>query len=156
MVSCSTNHPNSEIEVIKLDKELVKQIQSDKDSTYIENPKRSDFWTIEHYFKDSIESKIMKDSTGNIIGISKFQNGQRIFAQEYYPNGQLVGKTDFPPGIIEGHATYYHFNGRIKSTGQWKNFKQVGEWKNYNQDGELETIEYFDERGSILETEKIK
>jgi hypothetical protein len=60
----------SEIEIIKYDPKLAKEIISHFDSTYTEYPKRHDFWSIDHYLTDSDrENLILRDSLKNIVGI---------------------------------------------------------------------------------------
>jgi len=150
LISCSEKQRSS-IEVIKYDKNLVENIKAKFDSTKTRILKRDDFWTVEHYYIDSTkESKIMKDSLNNIVAIVIIENGVNVFAQEYYPNGQLIGKTDFPPGKVDGHATYYYKDGRIKSQGLWKNYRQVGKWEKYDKDGYLIEINEFDDNGEPL------
>jgi antitoxin component YwqK of YwqJK toxin-antitoxin module len=156
LTSC-TGKERSEIEVIKYDRQLVKDIQSTHDSVYTETPKRKDFWIIEHYLTGSTKEKIiLKDSLENIIGIVIRENGINSFAQEYYANGQLKGKTDFVPGKIEGPAKYYYEDGRIKSRGEWFDYKQIGEWKDYDKEGYLILIKHYDDNGKLIREEKLK
>jgi len=154
-LSCSTEYANSRIEVITYDNQLVSEIESNFDSAFTEYPKRDDFWTIDYYLTDSTENRIMKDSLGNIVSIVMFKDGKRVFIEEYYPNGQLIVKNDFPPDRIDGPVTSFYPNGQIESTGQWKDLKKVGEWRHYNATGQLETIEYYDQQGKLKRTEEI-
>ncbi len=156
LFGCVSDYEKSTIEIIKYDEQLVKNIRTDFDSTITENPMREDFWKIEYYLKDSIESRIMTDSLGNIVAVSQFTNDTRIFVEEYFPNGQLRVKHNFPPGKIDGPVIEYYQNGQIKSTGQWTDFKQVGEWKYYNLVGKLDSIEWYNDKGKLEKTEKIK
>jgi hypothetical protein len=155
LLGCGSDYEKSTIEIIKYDEQLVKNIRTVYDSTITENPMREDFWKIECYLKDSIESRIMTDSLGNIVAISQFTNNIRTFVEEYFPNGQLRVKHEFPPGEIDGPVTAYYQNGQIKSTGQWKDFKQVGEWKYYNPRGQLISIEWYSDKGALERNKKI-
>jgi hypothetical protein len=141
----------SEIEIIKYDPKLVQEIMSHFDSTYTEYPKRHDFWSIDHYLKDSTrENLILRDSLKNIVGIVESRKGKYYFSQEYYSNGQLKGKTDFhSPGEATGPAIYYFEDGRIRARGQWKNHSQVGEWKNYDENGYLVSVQYYSLDGRL-------
>ncbi|MFN6945837.1 MAG: toxin-antitoxin system YwqK family antitoxin [Cytophagaceae bacterium] len=154
--SCSQKE-RSEIEIVKCDENLVKEITSTYDSTYIENPHIKDFWTIEHYLIDSIkENIILKDSLNNIVVIVKRENGKNYFSGEFYSNGQLKGDIKYSsPGTIDGPAKYYYDDGRVRSIGIWKEFKMVGEWKNYDNNGWLESIEYYDRNGELIKKVKI-
>lgn len=143
MFGCSTKHKNSEIEVIKYSINLVTEIQSNFDSTFTKSLKRADFWTIDYFLTDTTENRIMKDSLGNIVAILQIKNGINIFVEEYFSNGQLRVKHNFPPGKIEGPVKSYYQNGQIKSTGQWVANKQVGEWKEYKQNGQLKSIKFY-------------
>src|SRR5579863_4711248 len=141
----------SEIEVIKYNPKLVQEIMSHFDSTYTEYPKRHDFWSIDHYLRDSArENLILRDSLKNIVGIVESRKGKYYFSQEYFSNGQLKGKTGFhSPGEGTGPAIYYFEDGRIRSRGEWKNHSQVGEWKNYDENGYLVSVQYYSSDGRL-------
>ena len=155
--SCNDKE-RSEIEIIKYDKNIVKEIVSSYDSTYIENKHREDFWTIEHYLIDSSkENLIFRDSLKNVVGIVKRENGKNYYTAEYFPNGQLMGKIAYSfPGIIDGPATYYYEDGRIRSKGEWKEFKRIGEWKNFGSEGYLKSIEYYSDKGELIKEKKME
>jgi antitoxin component YwqK of YwqJK toxin-antitoxin module len=140
--------------VIKYDKHQVQNIESNYDSTYKESTHNEDFWTIDHYFKDSIEYKIMRDSADNIVGIVKSINGIVYSGKEYYSNGQLIAKTNFPPGKIDGEAIYYYEDGRIRSNGVWKENKMVGDWYYYDTLGRFMYIDHYDNYGNLINKEK--
>lgn len=147
LLGCTSEKEKSAIEIIKYDDQLVKNIRTAYDTTITENPMRKDFWKIEYYLKDSVESRIITDSLGNIVAISQFTNNIRTFVEEYFPNGQLRVKHNFPPGKIDGPVTVFYQDGQIKSTGQWADFKQVGEWKYYNSRGRLDSIVWYNDKG---------
>lgn len=155
LVSC-TERERSEVEIVKYDKRFIQDIKSKYDSTYLEASRRTDFWNIEHYVTGTTDKMIFKDSLNNIIGIIIRENGVHSFAQEYYPNGQAKAKTKFKSGTIDGPATYYYEDGRIKSIGLWENYKRVGQWKEYDKDGFLKSIEYFDKNGKLEKEERIE
>jgi len=148
----------SQIEVIKFDKKIIDTLLNTSDTNYSTFIGRQDFYTVDCYvtLKDSLVTKILKDSLGNVVGLNKSKNGIVFLAAEYYPNGQLIGKTQFKPGSVDGPATYYYPDGRIKSFGQWHNYAQVGTWKNYTPTGELQEIVYYDSSGKVIKTDKIK
>jgi len=147
----------SKIEVITIDTNNIKnEIKYYKDSTYVENPKRDDFWAIEHYLKNpNKEIAIFKDSLGNIVGYWKRINGKNIEGAEYYPNGQIIGQIKYTEaGILNGLAKYYYEDGRISRIGNWKNSNSIGIWKQYSRNGTLLNIEEFDEEGNSLNFEE--
>jgi antitoxin component YwqK of YwqJK toxin-antitoxin module len=154
--SCNQKE-TSGIEVIKFDIKIIDTLTKTSDTTYSTFIGRHDFYTEDVYAikKDSLVTKILKDSLGNVVGINKSKNGVVIFAAEYYPNGQLKGKTQFKPGVIDGPVTYYYPDGRVKSIGQWHNYRQVGIWKNYQETGELKEIVYYDSSGDIIKTDSL-
>lgn len=155
VMGCTKNNERSGIEIIKLDTNMVRSIKASYDSAYIETPKREDFWTIEHYLsKPATDKKIFKDALNNIVTIVINTNGIVSFSQEYYPNGQAKAKTDFSPGKIDGPATYYYEDGRIRSKGTWSDYKQVGVWKEYDKDGYLVLTQYYNENGVVEKEEK--
>src|SRR5690348_16245787 len=137
-LSCNLKE-TSNIEVIKFDNKIIDTLTKSSDTAYSTFIGRHDFYTEDVYLnkKDSLVTKIFKDSLGNVVGINKSKNGIIIFAAEYYPNGQLIGKTQFKSGIVDGPATYYYPNGRINNIGRWHNYRQVGVWKTYEETGKL-------------------
>jgi len=148
----------SPIEIVLLDKKLIDEIKNpmNSDSSYIEHPKRKDFWSVEHYIiKPNKENAIFRDSLGNVVGYWKRIDGKNYKGAECYSNGQLMGKLNYSkPGVFDGEAKYYYRDGRIRSIGNWKGFNQVGIWKNYNELGELESIREFNENGKLIREEK--
>ena len=147
----------SNIEVIKLDTTFIDSLRraSDKYYTHVIGGNEFYFEDFYHNFKDSTKTKIFKDSLNNIVWVKKYKNWVIFFSAEYYPNGQLKGKTKFPPGKVDGPATYYYPDGRVRSEGQWHNHRQVGTWMNYNDKGELEKIEYYDNYGKNIRADSI-
>jgi len=154
------NKEVSPIEILFLDQKIIEEIKNpeNSDSMYVEYPKRKDFWSIEHYIiKPNKENAIFKDSLGAVVGYWKRINGKNYEGAECYPNGQIIGELNYSePGVFDGEAKYYYKDGRIRSKGNWKGFKQIGTWKNYKENGELESIREFDKNGKLLKEEKIK
>jgi hypothetical protein len=142
------HHRNLQIDTLK----------ATSDTTYSSFIGRNDFYTADFYVtkKDSVITKILKDSLGNVVGINKSKNGIVQFAAEYYPNGQIIGKTQFKPGTLDGPATYFYPDGRISSKGQWHHYAQVGIWKEYKENGKLVATIYYDSSGKIIKTDSIK
>ena len=140
-----------------VDTNLIQTFKADYDTFYTDRPKAYDFYKVEIFENDSTNmSLIFKDSLDNIQAIRIIENNVDILVQEYYPNGQAKGKTDFLPGKIEGPGVYYYQDGRIKTKGQWTNGKRTGQWKNYNEDGFLTSIELLDENGELIKKEVVK
>lgn len=145
---------NSDIEVIKFDTKIIDSLKNASDTIYTKILKGSDWYSADYYInlKDSIENKIFKDSSGNIVALIEQKKGADIFAAEYYPNGQLMGKMQYKDGKVEGIATYYYSDGRIKETGELYNDKEIGIWKDYNTKGELHKTTIYDNDGNYIET----
>jgi hypothetical protein len=154
-IGCSSRYEDSKIEVIKYDTTLIKSIEAGFKLIQVENLHREDFWTIKHYKKDSIEYRLMRDSLENVVAIVNYVNDKFISGKEYYTNGQLMGKTEFVNGKFDGKATYYFRDGRVKSTGMWKDYGKVGVWYNYDPFGKLDFIEHYDDSGKLKKKEKI-
>jgi antitoxin component YwqK of YwqJK toxin-antitoxin module len=148
----------SAIEIMKFDDRLIDTLKKTSDTTYSNFIGRHDFYTADFYVikKDSVITKILKDSVGNVVGLNRSKNGIVFFAAEYYPNGQIIGKTQFKLGTVDGPATYYYSDGRIKSKGQWHDYAQVGIWKDYKENGELQATIYYDTNGKIIKTDSLK
>ena len=159
IISCRENE-TSRIEIIKIETEEITEITQsvENDSIFIEYPKRKDFWSIEHYLiQPDKENLIFKDSIGNVVGLIKRINGKNYEGGEYYPNGQLIGKINYSePGVIDGKATYYYEDGRVRTEGIWEAMNRIGKWKNYDKNGKLISIELYDQTGKMIETKEIK
>lgn len=152
-----TRTERSSIEKVMVDTSLIQTFKADYDTFYTEKPEAHDLYKVEIYENDSSNmSLVFKDSLDHIQAIRIIKNNVNIFVQEYYPNGQAKGKTDFLPGKIHGLGVYYYQDGRIKTKGQWTNGKMTGEWKNYNEDGFLTSIELLDENGELIKKEVVK
>ena len=149
---------SSDIEVIRFDTRIIDTLKQRSDTTYTEVKGRKDYYTIDHYInrKNNTTAQILKDSLGHVVGFNESKNGEMLFSGEYYKNGQLMGKTQFVAGKVDGQATYYYPDGRIRSVGQWRDYRQTGIWKNYNEQGTLEKIIYYDENGNVAKTELIQ
>jgi hypothetical protein len=146
----------SDIQVIKFDANIIDTLKQTSDTSWTEVLGRKDFYTVDHYMdrRDSIVSKIFKDSLGNVVAFNKAKNEKVFFAAEYYANGQLIGKLKHMPAMSEDDsATYYYPDGRIKSIGQLHNYNKTGIWKEYNIKGVLEKKIYYDSSGNIIQTE---
>ena len=146
-----------ESKLISYDPEMLKQIESDYDSSFVENLDRSDYASISHYIVDSInENLVFRDSMQRVVAIVKRERGKNYFTAEYYPNGQLKAKiSNSSPGMVEGPAIHYYENGVVSLEGQWKNLKRVGEWKQYNDSGQLVSVETYNEAGWLEKEELI-
>jgi len=146
-----------ESKLISYDPEMLKQIESDYDSSFVENLDRSDYASISHYIVDSInENLVFRDSMQRVVAIVKRERGTNYFTAEYYPNGQLKAKiSNSSPGMVEGPAIHYYENGVVSLEGQWKNLKRVGEWKQYNDSGQLVSVETYNEAGWLEKEELI-
>ena len=150
----------SPIEIIKLEQSKIDEISGfeNNDSTYIEYPRRADFWSIEYYtIEPNLKNAIFKDSIGNVVGYWKRIDGKNYESAECYPNGQLKGKLNYSvPGVFDGEAKYYYEDGRVRSIGKWKGYDQIGTWKDYNEHGELVRIKKFNNKGELQSEKEIK
>jgi MORN repeat variant len=137
LISCNANI-KSKIVVRKLNTDSIQRVLRSYVLSNVDTPARSDFYYVYHFTNntDGTLINILKDSLYNIEGINKSKNGIVIFISEYFPNGQIKG--DIPLGSNgepEGLATYYYEDGRIRSIGRWKGYKEVGEWRRYDKAG---------------------
>ena len=70
--SC-TQKETSGIEVIKFDKTLIDSLQHSSDTSYSEFIGPYDFYSANFYvsYKDSLVTKVLKDSLDNVVGLNK-------------------------------------------------------------------------------------
>ena len=139
------NYKFSKKEVKKIDKNLVLKMSKDFDTTYIEKFDSGNFRTVEHFISgDTIDNIILRDSNGVVTGLIIRINGKNIYAEEFFTNGQSKGDIKYSSvGVLDGDAKYYYYDGRIRSTGKYKNGKEIGMWYFYDSLGKLETIEGY-------------
>lgn len=157
LISCG-QEKLSDIEVIKFDNKIIQELNAKSDTLYSKVVENYEIHSIDYYLnnQDSVVTKIFKDSSDNVIAITKSKKDELLYAAEYYPNGQLRGK--LPPeknGKLEGHGRYYFEDGRVWKEGEFKNGLSFGEWKIYNKDGQLILIEDYGE-GNINPLKKIE
>ena len=150
----------SDIEVIKLDTKVIDDLKRTSDTAYTEEIGRADFFTVDYYinYKDSVTTKILKDSLGNVVGLNKSKNDKVFLVAEYFPNGQIKRKLrEIKNGELDGLTRYYYEDGRIRSEGQFKNGLWSGQWKEYDKDGHLISIDEYGE-GNVnpIKTTKVK
>ena len=133
-ISCNLNN-NSKVVAHKLNKDSLNTVLKGFTLINIDTTAQSDFYYTYNYKSntDSTLIRILFDSLKNISGINKNKNEVNLFVAEYYTNGQIKG--DVPlnkDGEVDGLATYYYEDGRLRRLGYWKRNLQVGEWKEYD------------------------
>lgn len=155
IATCSKKIETSDIEFITYHKKL-KYIQSIADSAYITFSSDS---TIRYktYKLDSNTTSSVSYRADTLLSIVYRTNEIDTSVAEYYPNGQIIGDVNFlSDGKLDGSATYYYSDGRIRTIGQFNKGKWWGKWKNYNYRGELIEFIYYDENGNLKLREKMK
>lgn len=60
-----------------------------------------------------------------------------MYKEHKFREGKLL------KGVREGTFNWYHLNGKLGTSGNYKNGKKVGEWKWYNSEGKLTSIEKY-------------
>ena len=154
-VFCSTNYSDSDFEILTYH-DILTQIQSIADTSYNKYSKDSTV-RYETYRLDSNTIAYISYMRDTLVAIGRKTNGVNTALGEYYPNGQLVGKINFKiNGQIDGPATYYYKDGRIRTTGHFTDGTRTGEWKDYNPIGQLVTIKTYNDKGELEKSEEIK
>lgn len=67
-------------------------------------------------------------------------SSKKWVVKDYHMNGQLQMLGTYSDKRLkkqQGLAIFYHYNGKISTTGQYLNNKEVGVWKSYYTDGRL-------------------
>jgi len=145
------------METITVNKAQLDSIRNNSDTGFTRIIGAGEFYSAEQYFnnKDSVISKIMKDTAGHITGFVQFSKNIRTAYAEYYPNGQLKGKLLLDDqGRFEGPAAYYYEDGRIKSEGVYSEGFFSGAWKNYSPAGRLISTDEYDADGQLTRSFK--
>lgn len=142
----------SGVEIIKVNNARLDLIRNNSDSGFTRIIGAGEFYSAEQYFniKDSVISKIMKDTAGHITGFVQFSKNIRTDYAEYYSNGQLKAKLLLDDkGRFEGPAAYYYEDGRVKSEGLYAQGFFSGTWKNYSPEGKLVSTDEYDANGQL-------
>lgn len=86
------------------------------------------------YFNDSENTKKAE---------AMFENDQiQGIYREYYESSVRKAMLNYNDGLLDGEVEYYHPNGFIKISGEYKDGQKHGKW------------EYFDERGEFISKER--
>ncbi len=145
--------------ISKADMAFFDSIRHNSDTGFTRIIGAGEFYSAEQYFSrgDSLISKIMKDTAGNITGFVQFRKNIRTAYAEYYANGQLKGKLLLDSqGRFEGPATYYYEDGSVKSEGIYSLGFFSGKWNNYSPGGILASTDAYDANGQLIRSVTIK
>lgn len=82
------------------------------------------------------------DSAGNKLDSLSIVNGDGLL-NEYYPNGQLAGKTTVVAGDFNGPFEVYHENGKPQIITNYLAGKKHGTYQSFFESGQLETHTNF-------------
>lgn len=151
-IGCKNTSSHLHAGINKIDTAFFDSIRYNSDSGFTRIIGAGEFYSAEQYFfrKDSIISKIMKDTAGNITGFVQFRNDVRTAYAEYYANGQLKGKLLLDhQGRFNGHATYYYEDGTTRSEGIYDKGFFSGKWRNYSTEGVLISTDEYDANGQL-------
>jgi antitoxin component YwqK of YwqJK toxin-antitoxin module len=155
-LSCNSKEgEESSVEVILVNQHRLDSIRNNSDTGYTRSIGAAEFNKAEQYLdkKDSIISKIMRDTGDNVVAVVQFKANTRITYEEYYPNGQLKGKLPLDAkGKFQGPARYYYEDGRVKSEGAYENGFFSGKWKNYDESGKLVSVDEYDKNGQLIKS----
>ncbi|HTN08108.1 hypothetical protein [Agriterribacter sp.] len=145
--------------ISKTDKVFFDAIRHNSDTGFTRIIGAGEFYSAEQYYsrKDSLVSKIMKDTAGNITGFVQFRKNIRTAYAEYYANGQLKGKLQLnSQGSFEGPAMYYYEDGSIKSEGVYSLGFFSGKWKHYAHGGAMVSTDEYDAGGQLIHSVTVK
>ena len=155
--SC-TKKEKSKLEKIVVDLKKVDSIITHSDTGFERIIGAKEFYRAGQYFnkKDSIITKILRDSSGNITGMVQFRKNKRIDFAEYYSNGQLKAQLPLDEGgQFHGPSKFFYEDGRIKTEGNYLHGLYTGEWKNYTSEGLPESVDSYDENGQHIGNKKL-
>lgn len=80
--------------------------------------------------------------------LTKYENYQPVFTQEFYENGKLKREIAFRNGVYDGIYVEYHDNGKHKKCGRYENGKKVDRWVTLHKNGEPDEIVVYYENGN--------
>lgn len=132
---------------------MLDSIRMASDSIYTKPYFTRDFANAEYFINknDSTLSQIMRDKDSVIRQVIITKNKIRIYAAQYYANGQLTAKYELDEfGEYDGYSEEFYEDGRIKRSGNYKSGFHTGEWNNYNENGRMITTETYNENGQVV------
>lgn len=154
--SCVENE-KSAFEKIIVDETFVDSVSAGAYSVSVDTLVKYNITQTFHYFDDSTNIMITRDSLNRIINWWHRDTKRRTIAgAEVYPTtGQIMGKLNYINNKIEGETVFYYEDGRIRSIGYRKSGNDIGVWENYDSDGNLISLVQSDENG-VRKTTKVK
>ena len=96
------------------------------------------------YLNNKIKLEEQYNSIGELNGI---RTG-------YYSNGQVMIKENYKNGNKHGSLQWYHKNGKTHRTSNFKDGKEICETYYYDYKGEIERINFHDDNGNYITTDK--
>lgn len=155
-LGCKPKSEVSEIEVTILDTAFVTEIKQSSDSFTVKPMGGQNTELIYTYYKGKeYRDNIVTTLGDTVVGLIRKKDGVNYFVCEYYTNGQVIGYINLSSeGKINGKAKYYYQDGRIRTTGEWRNTKRVGVWKDYDEEGKLVSIYDHDKDEYIYQRTK--
>lgn len=145
----------SGIEQLRVNQSVVDTIIDKSDSVSVERFDGEEFATMHTYYQDgnNTAKRLLRDNAGNIRAIILMKDGHYVQSRQYFANGQLKGNLSYSDtGILNGPATYYYKDGRIRANGAFDQNKRTGRWKHFDANGTLEYVEIYDDKGQLKET----
>ena len=143
--------------LITVDSSMLDSISRQSDTMYVKPYKRTDFVTATYFIskKDSSVTQVMKDSTGKIRQVIIERKKRRIYAAEFYNNGQLMYTNTLDDyGQNHGEGKEFYPSGVLKRAGVYKHGFHWGKWKNYNEEGKYNLTEEYNEDGQSVKRYK--
>ena len=85
----------SDIEIIKFNPKIIDSLKQASDTSYNEIIGASDFYAADYYItrKDTITTKILKDSLGHVVAVNKSKNGREFICRRILYQ-RTIGWTD--------------------------------------------------------------
>jgi antitoxin component YwqK of YwqJK toxin-antitoxin module len=154
--SCSGKQTANKLRII-VDKDMLDSIKDHSDSMYIKPYHRSDLVTAIYYLskKDSSITQVMQDANSTIRQIVIEKNKRRVYAAEYYDNGQLMYKYHFDAyGQYDGVSEEYYPSGIIKRQGIYRGGLHFGKWENFDVNGNYLSTDEYNMDGQQIKTYK--
>ena len=154
LLSC---HNHMDAVKISADRHMLDSIEQHSDSTYIKPYYRNDFKDAYYYIskKDSTVTQVMKDKQAVIRQIIIQKNKKRIYAAQFFANGQLMYSYKFDNfGQYDGLSEEYYSTGIVRRKGIYKHGFRSGKWKNYDKDGSYTSADEYNDDGQQVRTIK--
>ncbi len=150
--ACKSGAVKVQAKIITVDQHLLDSVKNSSDSVYSKPYFSRDFVTAIYFINrtDSTVAQVMKDKDSVIRQVLISKGKRKIYAAQYYPNGQLIENVKLDGyGQSGGTGIEYYASGIVKRSGVYRSGLHMGMWQNFDSTGELLSTDEYGKDGQV-------